>query len=99
MNQRSLTLSKDEKLAALTHYGKEGFLQCCWSGCDVTDVDMLSLDHIENDGAEHRRESGNNGGHKMYRMLRQQGYPDGFQTLCMNHQTKKELLRRRRGVI
>lgn len=85
------------KKEVLTHYGKNGGLQCCWTGCDVTDIDMLSLDHMEDDGAEHRKRMGNQGGIRMYVRLRQEGYPLGFQTLCMNHQTKKEMLRRRNG--
>ena len=59
----------------------------------VTDIDMLSLDHVNNDGAEHRRKVGKNKtGEKMYRLVKQEGFPEGFQTLCMNHQTKKKLL-------
>jgi hypothetical protein len=87
------------KLAALTRYGKGGEPACCWEGCNVTDPDMLSIDHVNDDGAEHRKrmEDGRRrtcGGSNFYRMLRQTGYPDGYQTLCHNHQWKKEILRR-----
>src|ERR1700681_4953946 len=67
------------KEEVLTHYGKNGRLQCCWENCEITDIDMLSLDHIENDGAEHRRKIGNQGGIRMYTQLRQLAYPSGFQ--------------------
>ena len=30
-----------------------------------------------------------------YKARRKAGFPDGFQTLCHNHQWKKELMRRR----
>jgi hypothetical protein len=81
------------KLEALTHYGPEGILRCCWENCTVVDTDMLSLDHVNNDGAKHRRKSGQRlGGEKLYRWVIQENFPDGFQTLCMNHQLKKQLL-------
>jgi len=42
------------KLEVLSHYG-HGKLQCAWPGCNVVDVDMLSLDHINNDGGKERK--------------------------------------------
>ncbi len=85
--------NRDErKIRVLTHYGKDKNLQCCWEGCTVCDPDMLSLDHINNDGAKDRiRGTGNN----LYLSVEREGYPDNFQTLCHNHQWKKEILRRR----
>jgi hypothetical protein len=82
------------KLEVLTNYSPEHTLGCCWEDCTVTDIDILSLDHVNNDGAEHRRALGwgHTGGEKLYRLVKNAGYPDGFQTLCMNHQTKKHLL-------
>lgn len=74
------------KVEILTHYGR-GKLRCVTKGCAVTDIDMLTLDHIEDNGAEHRRTLGNKS--RVYRSLKQQNYPEGFQTLCANHQLKK----------
>jgi hypothetical protein len=54
---------------------------------------MLTLDHVHNDGAQHRKLIGG-GGHRTYSWVRKNGYPDGFQTLCGSHQLKKEILRR-----
>jgi hypothetical protein len=54
---------------------------------------MLSLDHIQSDGAEHRREIP--GPMEIYLFCKKNGIPEGFQTLCHNHQWKKEILRRR----
>ena len=48
---------------------------------------MLSLDHVNNDGHAHREEVGS----KMYSWVKSHGFPEGFQTLCMNHQFKKKL--------
>lgn len=46
--------------------------------CGETNLDALSLDHINNDGAEHRRQTGTVGIH-MYRLLKRQGCPDPVQ--------------------
>lgn len=91
---------KDEVLA---HYGPQGHRQCSWPGCLIDDVDMLSVDHLNDDGADDRRRhtgtSRGGGGQEMYRRLKREGFPDGFQTLCLNHQMKKALWRVRRDII
>jgi hypothetical protein len=60
---------------------------------------MLTLDHINNDGAKHRRSISihreRNCGSIAYRNAKKQGFPNIFQTLCWNHQCKKEMLKRR----
>lgn len=45
----------------------------------------LSIDHIAGGGAEHRIElfGTSKGGWMFYRWLVEQGFPDGYQTLCM----------------
>ena len=91
--QQCMARDAEIKLDVLSHYGKDGQLKCCWSGCEVDDPDMLSLDHLNNDGAKDRAQG--KAGIKHYRMLKKENYPDGFQTLCHNHQWKKELMRRR----
>ena len=47
---------------------------------------FLTLDHVHNDGAAHRRALGKRGigGAAMYRILKNQGFPPGFQILCFN---------------
>lgn len=42
---------------------------------------MLTIDHMNNDGAAHRREIGNR---RIYEWLERNGYPSGFQVLCFN---------------
>lgn len=100
--QRSLYAKKrhlEAKIMVLTHYGKDGRLQCCWPGCIETDVDVLTCDHIKDDGAEHRKQvNGLNGGLSLYRLLIREEYPKGFQTLCWNHQWKKQILKLRAEV-
>ena len=59
-----------------------GGYRCAWCGIDEPLV--LTLDHINNDGRDHRKQIGSLGGHKLYKWLRDEGYPPGFQVLCMN---------------
>lgn len=87
------------KCEVLSHYGPEGRLQCAWPNCGITDIDMLTLDHLANDGARERREvrgvSKGGAGKIQYERVKRQQFPAGYQTLCCNHQSKKELMRRR----
>jgi hypothetical protein len=88
------------KTIVLKHYGKGHRLQCCWRGCTVIDVDMLSIDHVNDNGAEHREritkgKHRTGGGINFYQWLLRNAFPDGYQTLCHNHQWKKEILRRK----
>lgn len=79
------------KLEILQHYSPNDKLCCSWENCSVTDIDMLTLDHVNDDGAEHRRQLGDKGGTGTYLAIKQAGFPQGFQTLCWNHQWKKRL--------
>ncbi len=83
----------ETKLEVLSHYGKDGKLQCCWTECEITDPDMLTLDHVNDNGATHRKEL-NASGNSFYVRLRTLGFPSDHQTLCWNHQWKKEIMRR-----
>lgn len=65
--------------AAILAYG--GY-RCAWCGIDEPLV--LAIDHVENNGRDHRKEIGSVGGHKFYKWLKDNGYPKGFQVLCMN---------------
>lgn len=64
------------KDAAYVAYG--GYECKC---CGETMEAFLSLDHVNNDGNEHRKIMDRR---KLYKWLMRQGYPDGFQVLCMN---------------
>lgn len=82
------------KLEVLSHYSPNGVLGCSWETCKVCDIDMLTLDHVNNDGAALRKVHGAGGA--TYYYVKQHGYPEGYQTLCWNHQWKKEILHRHR---
>ena len=85
------------KIEILACYGPAGKLGCSWEGCGVVDPDMLVLDHIADDGAAQKKALGpsNGRGWNFYRFLRRNGFPSGYQTLCCNHNHKKEILRSR----
>lgn len=75
------------KLDTLTYYGK-GKPVCVRCGFD--DIRALSIDHIDNGGGQHRLGVGRYGS-GFYPWLEREGYPEGYQTLCMNCQfIKKE---------
>jgi hypothetical protein len=94
---RNLVNSRHTGLKAevLSHYGPEGKLGCCWSRCGVRDIDILTLDHVNNDGAAHRKKVKGMTSYRLYGWIKAQGFPEGFQTLCWNHQWKKEIARTR----
>jgi len=61
--------------------GYGGYKCAC---CGETEPKFLSIDHINNDGAKHKREFNLRTGDEVYRWLVKNGFPPGFQVLCMN---------------
>ena len=49
--------------------------------CGKTGVESLCIDHVNENGAEHRRSIGRG---TLYSWLKREGYPSGFQGLCHN---------------
>ena len=81
-----------EKLRLLVlNYYSNNSLSC--KGCGINDVDVLTLDHIANDGAEQRKHLKGADGFNFYRWLKRNGFPKGYQVLCWNCNHKKELER------
>lgn len=82
------------RLEVFTHYAKDGKIEC---KCGFNNIDALSLDHIKNDGAEHRKGTSGSkvGGINFYKYIRAHGYPDDLQILCMNCNVIKEKIRLR----
>ena len=76
------------KLEVLGHYSVEGHPSCLH--CTEDDLDMLCLDHINNDGTQHRRSINRQAGTDFYLWLRRNKYPGGFQVLCYNCNMKKQ---------
>lgn len=68
--------------AAFEAYG--GYVCKC---CGETEKLFLQIDHVNNDGAKHRREvfgKKSGSGQNIYRWLRDNNFPEGFQVLCAN---------------
>jgi hypothetical protein len=62
------------------NYYSSGDIKCC--RCQANDLRFLCLDHMNSDGAEHRKKVGN--GRGVYRDLEKRNFPEGFQVLCQN---------------
>jgi len=78
------------KVEVLTHYGG-GRLACVWCGEDR--VACLSIDHIDGNGNKQRKGVLRSSS-SFYSWLKKQGYPKGYQTLCMNCQFVKRFERK-----
>jgi hypothetical protein len=76
--RRKQEARRNLKVEALIHYG----IRCVC--CDEAHFEFLEIDHVNNDGAQHRRDNNIHGGEAMFRWFRDNGYPPGFQTLCSN---------------
>ena len=69
---------KEETISAYS----DGSNRC--NGCGRDDIRLLGLDHPAMDGAAHRRSLNVIGGKQMYRKLRADGFPPGYQILCFS---------------
>ena len=83
---------KHKKYDCFVHYSLYDYPQCSYPECNITDLDMLCIDHINNNGVEHRKEV-NAYGSTFYEYLIRNNYPEGYQDLCANHNQKKEMER------
>ena len=71
------------KYEVLEHYGNGS---CTCVRCGFSDIRALSIDHINSDSKSKRISS-----YRLYLQLRRDGYPEGYQTLCMNCQFIKRM--------
>ena len=69
------------KKELMKHYGNK--CACCGE----IDPMFLAVDHIDNNGAQHRKEIG---GVRIYKWLIENNFPPGFQILCHNCNLAKE---------
>lgn len=66
------------------HYSNGRFVCSC---CGESEIDLLTIDHTNNDGAKQRRGLNRNngfGGIRIYSWLVKNNFPSGFQVLCSN---------------
>jgi hypothetical protein len=70
------------KYRVLSHYSN-GVPVC--SCCGESLIEFLTLDHINGDGAQHRRALGiPGGGYTFYGHIVKENYPPGYRVLCYN---------------
>lgn len=69
------------KLEVLTYYSKG---ELCCSCCGENSLEFLSIDHINGDGARHRKEIGVSGGSSFHQWLKRNNFPEGYRVLCFN---------------
>jgi len=88
MKQYQKQWRHEAKLKIFDAYGGR-FCNCCGE----TEIMFLCLDHINNDGAEHRRklEGSSRQASKLYRWIIKNNFPIGFQVLCQNCNFGKHL--------
>lgn len=84
------------KNIVFNHYSNND-IKCANCGIDVYSV--LCLDHINNDGADHKRRLNKQGRKQLgttdiYRDIIKNNFPDNFQVLCFNCNYHKEFMRR-----
>lgn len=77
VSRRKAKFREEVKLAVLSHYSK-GNPRC--GCCGETELDFLTIDHIEGGGNKHRKQVG--GIFTLW--LKKQGYPNGYRVLCFN---------------
>jgi hypothetical protein len=71
------------KTEVITHYGNG---ECSCVRCGFSDIRALTIDHINGNGKEHRSNNKYVNGNHVYEWLKKNGFPEGYQTLCMNCQ-------------
>jgi len=76
---RAYQSGRDEELRTQT-FAAYGGPECRCCGESIRE--FLVIDHIDGGGNKHRTEVG--GGLAFYRWLRKNGFPDGYQVLCLN---------------
>jgi hypothetical protein len=70
------------RLETIEHYGGK----CVF--CGNSNPRHLTFDHINNDGATHRKDISTS---IMALWLKRNGYPDNIQLLCWNHNLEKSI--------
>ncbi len=61
--------------------------------CGTDELRFLCLDHVKEDGKEHRKQVGDN----VYRWVKRNDFPQGFQVLCHNCNLRKHLESKEQG--
>jgi len=79
LKQQNLDNIQSKRKQVIRHY-TNGTMKC--QCCGEPEYLFLTVDHIDNNGANHRRKIGK--GYTIYFWLIKNDFPEGFQILCMN---------------
>jgi len=79
LNMYNIKTSLRLKMKVFNHYTNFNIKCNC---CGENMIEFLSIDHVNNDGAEHRKKV--HSGSSLYYWLINNNYPSGYQILCMN---------------
>jgi predicted Holliday junction resolvase-like endonuclease len=69
------------KVKVLIHYSGNPPKCAC---CGETIIEFLTIDHIKGGGNKHKKSLNLSMGYSFYYWLVKNGYPEGYQVLCMN---------------
>ena len=76
-----------QKVKVINHYSN-GTMGC--ECCAIDGLTFLTIDHINNDGAAHRREIGKSG-RQIYDWIVNNNFPPGFRVLCWNCNSSRHI--------
>ncbi len=69
------------KLEVLNYYSNNDLKCAC---CGEHNIEFLSIDHINGNGTQHRKEIGVLPGRSFYLWLKKHKFPQGYRVLCFN---------------
>lgn len=81
-NKEKLKLKRIQKKIKVYNYYSNYDIKC--NCCGEGQLEFLSIDHINNDGATYRGKRGTKGGSSILNWIIKNDFPPGFQILCMN---------------
>lgn len=87
LNSKDRDRQRQLKYTVLSHYSLVQYPKC--AHCGIIDIDVLCIDHIDNNGCAHRKQP--DVGYNFYNWLVRNNYPEGYQTLCYNCNMKKRM--------
>jgi hypothetical protein len=76
-------IKQSEKRLILKEYVINKYGGAC-ECCGIDNLQLLSIDHIDGNGASHRKSIKKSAGAGFYSWLKKNNFPDGFRTLCYN---------------
>jgi hypothetical protein len=86
--ERARQYRKNTRIKCLDYYSNHTMKCAC---CQESIFEFLTLDHIQNDGAEQRRKFGERGNFKIMLWAIKNNFPPMFQVLCWNCNCAKHL--------